>query len=514
MTAINWRPAPCRRPGAPLLSWLWPGGWDDGSSAGRRAGSVVGEEIQRLHFNAQDFHRFATLLASETGIAAGWLREQRFAAQGHVGGFELEAWLLDHNFFPAPRNQEFLARIADPLVVPELSRFNIELNGAPQALAGQALRRLESGLTETWRHCLAAAHDLQCQLALIGTLPTIREQDLTLANVTPRNRYHALNEQVLRMRHGAPIRLDIRGREHLKAEHHDVLLEAGTTSFQVHLQAPAGEIHRYYNAALILSAPMVALGANSPFLFGRDLWDETRIALFEQSVAMPVEAGGALQRVSFGTGYLDADAIAYFRENVQRHPVLLPLVDAGPPESLPHLRLHNGTIWRWNRLLIGFDAGGQPHLRIEHRVLPAGPSIVDMVANAAVYLGASRFLAGLQRAPENDLPFATAQGNFYVAARDGLGGRVRWLDGRMVDMRTLLLDELLHMARHGLLQLGIDAGDADDYVSIVETRVSSGQNGTAWQRAYRERCGGDPFRLTAGYLERQRSGLPVHEWPL
>ncbi len=471
----------------------------------------MGEEIDRLHFSAEDFRRFEQLLVTETDLAQAWMRAGRFDEQTFSGGFELEAWLLDHNFFPEPRNEELLTRLNHPLVVPELSRFNIELNGTPQGLAGQALRRIERELTETWQACVATARDMGCQLAMIGTLPTIREQDLTLANISRRNRYYALNEQVLRMRNGRPFELDIQGREHLRLTHDDVLLEAGTTSFQVHLQAPASEIHRYYNAALILSAPLVALGANSPFLFGHDLWDETRIALFEQAVA--VEGHDAAQRVTFGSGYLEGDPTALFRENRLRYPVALPIVDQDATATLRHLRLHNGTIWRWNRLLMGFE-GQQPHLRVEHRVLPAGPSIMDQVSNAAVYIGASRFLAGLRRPPEEDLPFEVARTNFYAAARDGIAARIRWLDGRDTDVRSLLLDEILHMARQGLLLLGVDQDDIDDYIGIAETRVRTGQNGAAWQRAHVAAHGRDFFRLVADYLANQHVGNPVHEWPI
>ena len=474
----------------------------------------MGQEIDRLHFKAQDFHRFEQQLAAETALTQAWWREQRFERHAYVGGFELEAWLLDHNYFPAPRNAEFLLRLNHPLVVPELSRFNIELNGTPQPLAGQALRRLEHEFTDTWRRCLDVAHELECQLIMIGTLPTIRDQDLTLENVSPRNRYHALNEQIRRMRHGRPLRLDIAGREHLVLSHDDVMLEAGTTSFQVHLQAPAAEAARYYNAALLLSAPMLALGANSPFLFEHDLWDETRVPLFEQAVDVGDDGHPDRRRVTFGSGYLEGDPTACFRENLERFPVLLPIVEPQRPDMLHHLRLHNGTIWRWNRLLVGFNETAVPHLRVEHRVLPAGPSIIDLIANAAVYLGASRFLAGLKRPPEADLPFATARDNFYAAARDGANARLVWLDGRSVDARSLLLDELLHMAREGLVLLGADPDDIDRYLSVAETRVLTGQNGAAWQRAHIAQHGRDFFRLTADYLEHQRSAMPVHEWPL
>ena len=219
-------------------------------------------------------------------------------------------------------------------------------------------------------------------------------------------------------------------------------------------------------------------------------------------------------RVTFGSGYLQQSAIEYYRENLARYPVLLPIKFEPGPQQLRHLRLHNGTIWRWNRLLIGFDETGMPHLRVEHRVMPAGPTIVDMIANAAIYLGASRLLAGLRVAPEQDLPFAAARDNFYCAAREGLDARIVWLDGSEVPMRTLLAEEILPMARQGLKLLGADEEDIEHYLDVAGARVRTGLNGAAWQRAHIERTGGDFFRLTADYLEHQRSAMPVHEWPV
>jgi hypothetical protein len=474
----------------------------------------MGQEIGRIAFTPGDFERFTARLHEETRLLERWFRGGRFDQSAFVGGFELEAWLLDHNFFPLPRNEDYLARLANPLVVPELSKFNVELNGTPRPLVGRALRRLEEELTGTWRHCIQVAHELEGQLIMIGILPTIRQRDLTLENISPLNRYYALNDQVLKSREGRPIRLDISGREHLQLTHADVMLEAATTSFQVHLQAPAAEATRYFNASTILSAPMVALSANSPFLFEKHLWDETRIPLFEQAVDIGDEAHPEQRRVTFGSGYLQESPLECYVENRDRYPVLLPIAYEEPAEQFKHLRLHNGTIWRWNRMLIGFDDTAVPHMRVEHRVMPAGPSIVDMIANAAVYLGAARFLAGLRVPPEADLSFARARDNFYRAAREGLDARITWLDGREVQVRALLLDELFHMAREGLILLGADEEDIERYLDIATTRVRCGQNGAAWQRAHIATHGRDFFRLTADYLEHQRSAMPVHEWPV
>ena len=472
----------------------------------------MGQEITRSAFRSQDFARFSERLAVETELLASLLRDDRFDQSAYVAGFELEAWLLDHNYFPLPGNETYLARLDNPLVVPELSKFNVELNGTPQPLSGQALRRLEEELTGTWRECLRVAHELGGTLIMIGILPTVREQDLRLENISPLNRYYALNEQVLKARCGRPIELDIRGHERLATTHADVMLEAATTSFQVHLQAPADEAVRYFNAAQILSAPMVAMSANSPFLFDVALWEETRIPLFEQAVDVGDDAHPEQRRVTFGSGYLEDTVLEYYRENLERFPVLLPITSDDAPERLRHVRLHNGTIWRWNRLLVGCETATRPHLRVEHRVMPAGPTIVDMIANAAVYLGASRFLAGLRVAPESDLPFADARENFYRAARQGLTADIVWLDGSRAPVEAVLLEEILPMAREGLKLLGADADDIDRYLAVAAARVRTQQNGAAWQRAHAAKYGRDFFRLTADYLEHQRSAMPVHEW--
>jgi hypothetical protein len=420
--------------------------------------------------------------------------------------------LLDRNFYPVAENETFLERLDHPLVVPELSRFNVELNVTPQRLAGHGLRMMEDELAATWRRCLDVAHDLESTMIMIGTLPTVRRQDLNLGNISKRNRYYALNEQVLKVRGGRPLRLEISGRDRLDLTQLDVMMEAAATSFQLHLQTPATEIARYYNASMILSAPLLALASNSPFLFGKSLWNETRIPLFEQAVDTGDARHPELRRVTFGSGFIEDDPIAYFRENVEQYPILLPMRFEDGGERLRHLRLHNGTIWRWNRLLVGFDEADTPSLRVEHRVMPAGPTIVDMVANAAVYFGAACFLAELHVAPETDISFATAQENFYRAARDGLDARLIWLDGSEVSAKDLLTDEIVDMARQGLIQLGVDRDDAQLYLDLVRTRIRTGQNGTAWQRAHAEKYGNDFFRLTADYLAHQRSEMPVHEW--
>ena len=477
----------------------------------------MGTEVASSRFNKQDFKAYQHRLQEETELLGRWFREGAFADTHAMGGFELEAWLVDNHCRPAPLNERFLDSSGDILVVPELARFNVEMNGRPLPLRGGALGTMEAELAQTWRRCRRIAASLNCDMLMIGTLPTVSDQDLTLQNMSDMERFRALNEQVLRLRQGRPIGLDIQGRQHLRIAHYDVMLEAAATSFQIHLQIPPGRARRLFNASMILSAPMVAATANSPYLFGKDLWDETRIPLFEQAIAVggyDSPECGAEKRVSFGSGFVKDSLYECYEQNLRCFPILLPAVMDEPPEHLAHLRLHNGTIWRWNRPLIGFDEDGRPHLRIEHRVVPAGPTVTDAFANAAFYFGLVQALGMEEPAPETRIDFDTARRNFYAAARNGLRAKVGWLDGRRCGIQDLLVDELLPLARHGLDALGIDPAQAGHYLEIVEERVRSGRNGAAWQRAYVERHQCDMTALTAAYLERQERGLPVHEWPL
>jgi gamma-glutamyl:cysteine ligase YbdK (ATP-grasp superfamily) len=472
----------------------------------------MGQAISTTAFTDQDFAEFRERLRAETALLARWFASDAFARGEPTGGFELECWLVGADMAPVPRVEELLARVDDPQVVPELATFIVEINGSPAALGGNALSALAAGLTATLARCCAAAAGLDARLAMIGILPTVAPGNLTVESMTPRPRYRALNDRILALRHERPLTLHIAGRERLDLEWHDVMLEAAATSFQIHLKVAPEASARAYNASKILSGPLVAIAANSPYLFGRDLWDETRIPLFEQAVS----PGGPIleERVSFGFRYARASVLETFEANLSRYPVLLPQLMDEPPENLAHLRLHNGTIWRWNRPLIGFDASGRPHLRIEHRVLPAGPSIPDAIANAALYLGAVTDLIRDPNPPESRLPFEQARTAFYACAREGLGAYVPWLDGRTRPVLEILAQDLLPRARQGLKALGVNQAEIDHWLGIIGARIAHRRTGAGWQRAWVERHGRDMRGLTAAYLEHQRAGRPVHTWTL
>jgi gamma-glutamyl:cysteine ligase YbdK (ATP-grasp superfamily) len=471
----------------------------------------MGQEISSTRFKYFDFHRYDKLLKREMEVLRQWFRDGRFSTKRAIAGLELEAWLVDASGQPTPWNEQVIARAACPDVVPELSRFNIEFNVSPQPLAGNGLARMASELEATWRRCEAAASDLGTSVVAIGVLPTLTDAMLSLSNMSKVNRYQALNEQVLRLRQGRPIRLNVKGRESLVTEHRDVMLESATTSFQLHLQVPLAESVRSYNAAVIASAAMVGVSGNSPLLFGASLWDETRIPLFEQAVDV---GGGAMSRVTFGSGYARESLLEVFAENQEKYPVLLPLMMEDVSERLAHIRLQNGTIWRWNRPLIGFDDDGTPHLRVEHRVMPAGPTLIDMSANMAFFYGLAESLRQESPPPESQLPFEAARDNFYRAARHGLDCDVQWLDGAKHPLRELILSELLPRAISGLQRLEADPDLTAPWLEVIEARVRSGQTGAEWQRRFMDRHGRDLAALTQAYRDQQRRGDPVHTWTL
>ncbi len=475
----------------------------------------MGEEIKYSRFVKSDYQQYARHLQTETELLADWFDSHALSRSDPVAGYELEAWLIEDNASPCPRNDTFLEQVNNPYIFPELARFNVELNVDPKPLNGNVLSQFSEHQQALWQHCQETAKNIGCNMLGIGILPTLSNKDLSLENISALDRYRALNEQVLRQRQGRTIRLKINGNEHLEVEHKDVMLEAAATSLQIHLQIPQDLAVRYYNASLVLSAPLVAVGANAPFLFNRDLWYETRIPVFEQSVdvgGIGGAASGPIHRVTFGSHYARESLLECFQENLEHYPVLLPVTYDTEPDELNYLRLHNGTIWRWNRPLIGFDPDGTPHLRIEHRTMSSAPSITDNMANIAFYYGLVHYYATSMDPPETGLSFADAKDNFYRAAQVGLNHRVRWPHGDSYTIKELILDRLLAEAQNGLDRLGISAADSSYYLGIIESRITTEQTGTQWQRKFAELHDRDMKLLTCSYYRNQQHNKPVHEW--
>ncbi len=474
----------------------------------------MGQEISQTQFEQTDFEMFYRKLEQETVLLKQMFRQNAFSELKPKVGFEIEAWLVDDRMRPAAINQHYLETLNDPMASPELAKFNIELNSEPLSLTGDVFRQMHTQLQTTWEKVSRHARTLNHHVLTIGILPSLQQADLTLANMSEMHRYHALNEQILRVR-GKPVHIDIGGTEHLRFDHDDVMLESATTSFQLHIQLPLAIAHHFYNASIIASAAMVAISANSPFLFGKALWQETRIPLFEQAIETGGYFGaaqGPLRRVSFGSDFTRQSLAECFHENLEHFPVLLPVNLGEANKSFSHVRLHNGTIWRWNRPLVGFDEDGTPHIRIEHRVPAAAPTVIDAIANAAFYYGLSQNLSDEIIAKGLPMSFAQAKVNFYQTAQHGLDSVIVWFDGNKHRLDNLILTELLPRAVEGLTSLGVSRSDINTYLDIVRHRIQHKRTGSHWQCRFMKFCDQDVETMLNHYLAHQTRGNPVSHW--
>ena len=445
-------------------------------------------------------------------------------------GAEQEMFLVGRGWHAAPRGVEVLERLSEPFT-PELARFNLEVNLEPLLLTGQAFRAVEHRLGELLARAREAAAAEGAEVALTGILPTLAKSDLTLDNITPRARYYALNDALTRMRGGDPYRLRIEGTDELTLQHDSVMLEAANTSFQVHLQVAADEFARLYNAAQAVTGPVLAAAVNSPLLFSKRLWAETRIALFQQSLdtrsATP-DMREVSPRVRFGDRWVESSVIELFQEDIARFRVLLAsrvdedsaeVLGGGGVPRLEALQLHNSTVYRWNRPCYGISEG-RPHLRIECRILPSGPSVADEVANAAFWIGSVLGVADEYGDVRDVLEFDDVKTNCLSAAKLGLKAAMTWDGGRVMSASDLILGTLLPLAERGLASHGVDADDIDRYLGIVRARVESGRTGSDWMTRSLVGMRGQGTRaermaaLTSSLVTLQKSGRPVHEWPL
>jgi len=474
----------------------------------------VGQEIDNGDFSQAEHAEFQRRLRDETKTLKGWFDERRFEYnEGFDVGLELEAWLVDNDHMPAPRNEDFLARVGDPDIVEELSKFNFEINTPPRPLDRHMVSATQSDLETAWGKSVAAAQPLGLTPVMIGMLPTVRDDMLQTDWMSDSNRYHALNREIFRKRRERPLHIHIEGRDTLDYTCDHIMLEAACTSLQAHLKINQEDAVRFYNAGVLAAAPLVAATANSPFLYGKNLWAETRIPAFEQATATEGfrdSEGRRVLRVTLGTGYLRRSFLELFIENLG-YPPLLPALKEDTTK-LPHLRLQNGTTWRWVRPILGFDKNKNPHLRIEHRVIPSGPTVVDVTANLALCHGLMLALGKADTPPEDDTPFEAARANFYACARDGLKAAITWR-GRKGDVQSLLVNELVPAARAALAREGVAEVDLKTvFDDTLTPRLRTGLTGAAWQRSFVNCHGPCHQGLTERYVANQQSGRPVHEW--
>jgi hypothetical protein len=490
----------------------------------------VGREISGAVFSREDRQRYRQKVRACLDVFARMLRESRFEQGRRSVGMEIELNLTDEAGDPAMLNAQALEAIADPDFQTELGRFNLEINVPPRLLDPSAFGELEEAVRRDLNHAEEQARTVGAHMMLIGILPTVGEEHLTRASFSDNPRYELLNEQIFAAR-GEDLEISIGGVERLATFADTIAPEAACTSVQLHQQVEPEAFASFWNAAQAIAGPQVAVAANSPFFFGKELWRETRIALFEQATDTrpdELKAQGVRPRVWFGERWITS-IFDLFEENVRYFPALLPqtededpqeTLDRGDTPSLAELALHNGTIYRWNRPI--YDVVHErPHLRVENRLLPSGPTVVDICANAAFYYGLVRALVAEEQPLWSRMSFSAAEENFHSAARDGIEARVYWPGVGEVPVGELVLRRLLPAADEGLAVAGIDAADRERLLGVIERRCVTMQNGAAWQAEAFHRLydGGlerreTLRRMTVLYREHMHANEPVHTWAL
>lgn len=457
---------------------------------------------------------------------------ERMMAEGMIEsgitriGAEQEFCLIDRYYKPSKNALNVLERIDDPHFTSELARYNLEINLDPQELRGDCFSQVEAQLISLLRKAEAVAEESGEKIVLTGILPSIDIRAVEMEYITPKTRYIALANAISELR-GGDFELNITGVDELILKHHNILFEACNTSFQCHYQVQPEEFADRYNWAQMLSGPVLSVCANSPLLLGRQLWAETRIALFQQSI----DTRGSTphlrereQRVTFGNRWI-RDVADVFKNDIARHTLFfltdihqnsLEALDRGEIPGLHALQLHNGTVYKWNRPCYG-TGGGVPHLRIENRYLPSGPTAKDEIANFAFWVGLMSCLPDRFRGRWEEHSFEDAKENFYKAAMWGVQSGMVW-EGELMSARRLILDRLLPMAEDGLRGMGVDEGDVARLLGVIGKRAEANATGARWTvtnyRSLRKKHSRDEaaVMLTALMHERRRGGGYVHEW--
>jgi gamma-glutamyl:cysteine ligase YbdK (ATP-grasp superfamily) len=488
----------------------------------------MGQEVELQEFTRADRTAHRQKVRRCLDVFARMLREARFDSDDPMTGLEIEFNLVDQDGRPALKNGEALEAIANPAFQTELGQFNLEINVPPRRLGGGGVTAFEKELRDSLNDAEARANEVDARLVMIGILPTLEPGHLGASTLSPNPRYRLLSDQILAAR-GEDLLIDIHGVERLQTTSESIMPEAACTSTQLHTQVSPEEFPAYWNASQAIAGIQLAIGANSPYLLGKELWRETRIPLFEQATdtrSEELKAQGVRPRVWFGERWINS-LFDLFEENVRFFPALLPICDdedplevleSGGTPQLSELRLHNGTIYRWNRPV--YDVvDGVPHVRVENRVLAAGPTVVDTMANAGFYFGVVRSLVENERPLWSQMSFSAAEENFHVAAQHGIEAQVYWPGIGQVSATELTLRRLLPLAQDGLERWGVAGAEIDRLLEVIEQRCLTGRNGASWyagQVHAREEAGDSRAEATrrtlVDYRDRMHSNDPVHTW--
>lgn len=490
----------------------------------------MGEHNVEPHVDEKKAQAFMKALLEDLRALAYMLEEECVESGITRIGAEQEMFLIDPYLRPAPVSLDVLKHANDPRLTTEIARFNLEANLTPLKLEHNCFSCMENELQELIDLARNSAATQEAEVLLAGILPTLQKSDLTLGNLTPIARYHELDRGVIRMR-GGPLSIHIKGLDELHLMHDNIMMESCNTSFQVHFQSNAKEFANHYNVAQAITAPVLAVAVNSPLLFGQRLWQETRVALFQHSTderSRPQLARNQPTRVSFGDRWLANSIVELFHDQITRfRPIMITEPDENPLQVLGRgetpllsaLRMHNGTVWRWNRACYGVTEG-VAHVRIENRALPSGPTVVDEIANAAFFIGLMAALPQAYGDIAKRMAFDDAKMNFFRAARHGLDAQFNWIDGQSHSASSLILDQLLPLARQGLLGSYVASEDVDRYLGVIEERARTRQTGAGWIMKSLAAMEGSVSKdarqrkLTSAILTNQKQGQPIHRWPI
>ena len=493
----------------------------------------MGEHNVEQQVNEQKLHAYTQALLDDLRALAFMLEDGRIEGGVRKLGAEQEMFLVDQTLRPTPLAIEVLESANDSRLTTEIAQFNLEANLTPVDLTARCFHLMHEELNEILSKARSAANELNADVLLAGILPTLRVSDLTLNNLTPMPRYHELNRSVSELR-GGPFSIHIKGLDELHLTHDNMMMESCNTSFQVHFQVNPADFVVTYNIAQAITAPLLAAAVNSPLLFGHRLWQETRLALFQHSTdarSRTQLARSHPTRVGFGEQWLRHSVIELLHNQIARfRPIMISQPDEDPMQVLARgeipllsaLRMHNGTIWPWNRACYGV-ADGRAHLRIENRVLPSGPTSIDEIANAAFFSGLMLALPSEYGDISSRMDFDEAKTNFFVAARHGLNAHFQWIDGSNYSAPSLILDHLLPLAGQGLRSAGVDSRDINKYLGVISERVESGLTGAQWLlKSLSILEAGDSTgtrdmrcqSLTSAMLQQQQEDKPVHTWPM
>jgi len=496
----------------------------------------MGDEVTGAALRHWDHPAYTARLQAGRAALAQLLTDQRLDRDRPMTGLELELDLVEPNGDPAFANDSVLEHLhtsGDEEALygaqHELGAFNIELNLPPRLLDGAGISWYESDLAAVLAEVREAGGKAGVHICPIGTMPTLYPDHMSVDALSRTKRYRILNDEIMAQR-GDDLHIDIKGAESVDLTSSTIAPESANTSVQFHLQVSPEDFSRYWNAAQAIAGIQVAMGANSPYLFGRQLWAETRVILFEQGTdtrRANQRAAGAKPRAWFGERWIDG-VLELFDENYRHFAPLLPLCDDEDPDAvmavggvpnLQELRYHNGTVYRWNRPVYDVHRG-RPHVRVENRVVAAGPTAVDICANMALFYGLVVHFANAEVPLSERMDFAQAAANFRSAARHGIQADQVWPGRGLVSARRLVLEDLLPAAVEGLAALGVSGRDADRYLGVIEARCRRGVNGSSWQVArvqvaeHRQRLERrDALRaMVLDYAARSADGRPVHEW--